>query len=319
MSSLFSITDAVTPDVAVEIGAGRIAGAVVERRGRQPVIGAHAVEPLPPSALVPSLTTANVVDRAAVMTALNRVMERVGRPNRVALVVPDTVARVSLVRFENVPARAADLDQLIRWQVKKTAPFPLEDAQVSYVSGLRSADGQEFVVSVARRGVIEEYEALCAEAGTHAGLVDLSTFGVINALLAGGAAPAADWLVINVAADSASIAIMRGADLIFFRNRPADAESSAMDLMHQTAVYCEDRLQGTGFARAFAVGTSYAGPDVDLVRRSLEERIGTTIENVDPRQVASLTDRISAAPALLDAMTPLVGLLLRDQPEGARV
>ena len=184
---------------------------------------------------------------------------------------------------------------------------------------MRSADGQEFVVSVARRGVIEEYEALCAEAGTHAGLVDLSTFGVINALLAGGAAPAADWLVINVAADSASIAIMRGADLIFFRNRPADAESSAMDLMHQTAVYYEDRLQGTGFARAFAVGTSYAGPDVDLVRRSLEERIGTTIENVDPRQVASLTDRISASPVLLDAMTPLVGLLLRDQPEGARV
>jgi Tfp pilus assembly PilM family ATPase len=318
MSSLFSITDAVTPGVAIEIGAGRIAGAAVERRGRQPVIGSHAVEPLPPGVLVPSLTAANVVDRSVVMTALNRVLERVGRPSRVALVVPDVVARVSLVRFEKVPARAADLDQLIRWQIRKTAPFPLEEAQVSHARGIRSADGQEFVVTVARRNVIEEYEALCGEAGAHAGIVDLSTVGVVNALLAGGVAPAGDWLVINIAADSASIAIMRGGDLIFFRNRPADAEDSALELMYQTAVYYEDRLQGTGFSRAFAAGTSYAGPDADAVRRSIEERIATTIENVDPRQIASMTDRITAAPALLDAMTPLVGLVLRDAAEGAR-
>ena len=318
MSSLFSITDAVTPGVAIEIGAGRIAGAAVERRGRQPVIGSHAVEPLPPGVLVPSLTAANVVDRSVVMTALNRVIERVGRPSRVALVVPDAVARVSLVRFEKVPARAADLDQLIRWQIRKTAPFPLEEAQVSHARGIRHADGQEFVVTVARRAVIEEYEALCGEAGAHAGIVDLSTVGVVNALLAGGVAPAGDWLVINIAVDSASIAIMRGGDLIFFRNRPADAEDSALELMYQTAVYYEDRLQGTGFSRAFASGTSYAGPDADAVRRSIEERLATTIENVDPRQIASMTDRITAAPALLDAMTPLVGLMLRDAGEGAR-
>jgi Tfp pilus assembly PilM family ATPase len=318
MSSLFSITDAVTPGVAVEIGAGRISGAVVERRGRQAVIGSHAVEPLPAGALVPSLTAANVIDRATVMTALNRVIERVGRPSRLALVIPDIVARVSLVRFEKVPARTGDLDQLIRWQVRKAAPFPLEEAQISYARGIRSDEGQEFVVTVARHAVIEEYEALCTEAGAHAGLVDLSTIGVINALLAGGAATAGDWLVINIAADSASIAIMRGTDLIFFRNRPAEAEASALELMHQTAVYYEDRLQGTGFSRAFVAGTSYAGADADSVRHGIEERIGTAIETVDPRQVATMTDRITAAPALLDAMTPLVGLLLRDEPEGAR-
>jgi hypothetical protein len=32
---------------------------------------------------------------------------------------------------------------------------------------------------------------------------------------------------------------------------------------------------------------------------------------VDPRTAATLTDRISVAPALLDTLTPLVGLLLR--------
>ena len=99
--------------------------------------------------------------------------------------MPDPVAKVSLVRFEQVPPRAQDLDQLIRWQVRKAAPFPIEEAQVSYVAGLRAADGQEFVVSLARRDVVQEYEALCAAPGAHAGLVDLSTFNVVNAVLAG--------------------------------------------------------------------------------------------------------------------------------------
>src|SRR5439155_6864258 len=94
------------------------------------------------------------------------------------------VAKVSLVRFEHVPGRAADLDQLVRWQVRKAAPFPIEDAQVSYEPGFKAADGQEFIVSLARRTVVEEYEGLCAEAGAHAGIVDLATFNVINAAIA---------------------------------------------------------------------------------------------------------------------------------------
>src|SRR6185436_15612456 len=136
-------------------------------------------------ALVPSLTSANAHDRAAVVTALNRVLERMGRPRRIGLVIPDVVAKVSLVRFEKLPSRAQDLDQLVRWQVRKSAPFSVDDAQVSYVPGLRGADGHELIVSLARRDIIAEYEGLCAEAGAHAGLVDLATFNVVNAVLAG--------------------------------------------------------------------------------------------------------------------------------------
>ena len=158
------------------------------------------------------------------------------------------------MRFEQVPPRAQDLDQLVRWQVRKTAPFAIEDAQVSYVPGLRAEDGQEFVVSLARRDVVQEYEGLCAEAGAHAGLVDLATFNVINAVLAGAAAPSADWLLVNIAPDYASIALLRGPHLIFFRNRAADTDGTLADLVHQTAMYYEDRLKGAGFARVILAG-----------------------------------------------------------------
>ena len=309
MSSLFSITDASAPDVAVEIAAGRVSAASLASRGGQPAVAAYAVELIPPAALVPSLTAANTHDRAAVMTALNRVLERVGRPRRVALIVPDVVAKVSLVKFEKVPPRAADLDQLIGWQVRKTAPFAIEEAQLSYVPGARTPEGQEFIVSLARRAVIEEYEALCAEAGAHAGIVDLSTFNVVNAVLASPGVPAGDWLVMNVAAESSSIVIMRGTHPILFRNRTSDDEEELADVLHQTRMYYEDRLSGTGLARAIFCGYGQG----DDLRQMLQERIAVPIEPVDPRQAAVLTDRISAAPALLESLTPLVGMLLRDR------
>ena len=320
MSIFDSLRDTSGPTVAVELSAHQASAASIEYRSGAAVVSSHATEPMPPGALVPSLTVANVHDRRAVVDVISRVLERTGQPRRIGLVVPDLVAKVSFVRFEQPPSRPADLEQLVRWQVRKTAPFAVDDAQVSFVPGMKAADGQEFVVSLARRAIVEEYEAICAEAGAHAGIVDLATFNVINAVLA--AAPPvsasgadADWLLVNIAPDYASIGILRGTHLIFFRNRVADEEGTLPDLVHQAAMYYEDRLSGGGFVRVFLAGAAGAGPrhaqDAEEVRRSLQERLGTVVENVDPRTAATLTDRIAAGPALLDTLTPLVGLLLR--------
>jgi type IV pilus assembly protein PilM len=315
MSLLSSWRESAAPAVAVEIASGRVSAAGIEWRAGQPVVAAHAWEPLPDGALVPSLTAANAHDRPAVLEALSRLLEKMGRPRRVGLILPDVVAKVSLVRFEQVPPRAQDLDRVVRWQVRKSAPFAIEDAQVSYVRGIHAADGQEFIVTIAKREVVQEYESLCAEAGAHAGLVDLATHNVVNAVLAGTGAPTADWLLVNMAADYTSIALLRGPHLIFFRNRATETDGTLADLVHQSAMYYEDRLEGAGFSRVILAGAAAASArqsgDLDQVRRSLEERLKTPVETVDPRTAAALTDRIVAAPALLDGLAPLVGLLLR--------
>src|SRR5581483_8238212 len=74
MSLFASVHDAPAPDVAVEIAANRVSAAVLDRRGGEAVISAHAVEPLPPGALTPSLTTINTQNRTQVATALARVL-----------------------------------------------------------------------------------------------------------------------------------------------------------------------------------------------------------------------------------------------------
>jgi type IV pilus assembly protein PilM len=282
-------------------------------------VTAHALEPLPAGAVVPSLNAANIPDPKGVAEALGRVFERIGsKPKRVALAVPDSIAKVSILRFEKVPERARDLDELVRWQVRKTAPFRVEDAQLSYVPGAKAADGStEFVVVMARRDIIREYESVCEQAGAQAGLVDLATFNVINAVLAGPQPPLDDWLLVHVTQEDATMAILRGGSLVSFRNRAADAESSLADMVHQTAMYYEDRLSGSGFGRVVLAGAAspdaQLGQDTEYLRRALEQRLGTKVDAVDPRNAATLMDRITANPELLDALAPLVGLLARER------
>jgi Tfp pilus assembly PilM family ATPase len=301
------------PDAAIEIAADRVAVAVSADRGSSLAVQSFAAEPLPAGAVVPSLTASNIHNRAAVVAALRSALDRGGmRPRRVALVIPDVAAKVSLVRFDTLPARREDLDQLVRWQVKKAAPFPIDDAVVTYAPAARGTDGgAEFVVLTARRDVIAEYEAVCDALKMYAGLVDVATLSVVNLFLGASGAPSGDWLVVHMRPDYTSIVIMRGEHVIFFRNRPEGDGTTIADLVHQTAMYYQDRLSGERFSRVLLGGGGRVPGAIETARRSLEERLGVAVEPIDPTQAARLTDRISITPDLMDILGPLVGMAVR--------
>ncbi len=310
LSALFTSP---APSGALQIGPRLVSALAVARRAGVPVIASHASEPLRAGAVASTLTGQNIQDRRLVGQAVSNVLAQLGsRHRRVALVLPDSVAKVSLVRLDAVPPRAQDLDQLIRWHVRKSAPFPLEEAQVTCSPGAAMpAGGREFVVALARRAVVREYESVCEEAGAHAGIVDLSTFSLVNAVLAAGDSVEGDWLLVHVTPGSASIVILRNRDLIFFRNRAEGSDDNLPDMVHQTAMYYEDRLEGRGFTRVLVtgVGDGDASGGLDEMRRQIEARLGARSETVDPRRVAQFSDRIDADPALLSVMAPLVGAL----------
>jgi Tfp pilus assembly PilM family ATPase len=307
------------PDAAVEIAADRVSVAVATERGGGLVVQSYAVEPLPAGAVTASLTSSNIHNRPAVVSALRSALNRAGaRPRRVALVIPDLSAKVSLVRFDTLPARREDLDQLVRWQIKKASPFPIEDALVTSTPGVRGADGSaEFLIVTARRDVVAEYEAVCNELKIHPGLVDLATLSVVNLFLGGADVPDSDWLVVHLRPDYTSIVIMRGGHVIFFRNRPEGDDASIADLVHQTVMYYQDRLSGDRFSRVFLGGSGRVTGAVESARRSLEERLGASVEPIDPTRVASLPDRISVTPDVTDVLGSLVGMALRTRTEAA--
>src|SRR5262245_20921768 len=89
------------PDAAIEIASDHVSVAELTERGSSFAVQAHAMEPLPPGAVVASLMSSNVLSEGAVVAALRAALDRAGsRPRRAALIIPDLTAKVSLVRFE---------------------------------------------------------------------------------------------------------------------------------------------------------------------------------------------------------------------------
>ena len=309
---------------AVEISARRVTAISLSAKGSSRTITSHSTEALDDGLVTPSLNATNVHDHKALADAVRVAVDRLSpRPRRIALVLPDTVAKVSLLRFEKAPPRVQDLDQLIKWQMRKAAPFRIEDAQLAWTeSGLTAGGGHEYLVVLARRDIIESYERACDAAGLYAGLVDIASLNLVNAVLATQPTTASgDWLLIHVAPGYATIAIVRAGRIIFFRNRPAEGSGPAdlSDLVHQTAMYHEDRLEGGAFTRAVVSGASaYGAEAVERIRRQIEERLGMRAELLDVRAGVTLRDRIVASPELIDSLAPAAGILLRDRPASAR-
>ena len=297
------------PSLAIEIASRRVTVVQVGRSSGGPTIAAHATEAIPPGAVVPALTGTNIADVAAVADPLKRALDRAGlrSARRAALLVPDGAARISLLTFEKVPAKAADFDQLVRWQLKKATPFPIEEAQVSYFPAHASSGHATFAAVAARRDVIAQYESVADAAGIHAGLVDLSSFNVMNAVMAAGAAANDDWLVVCLAPEGTTLAILRGTQLMFYRHRPSVDAEPLSALVHQTAMYHEDRLGGRKFGRVWLSGAAS-----EQARREISERLGVRAEPVDVRPAASLRDGAASA-EVLETLAAPVGVLLRER------
>lgn len=291
----------------------------VTRNGDGLAITGRAHAELRPGLVTPSVTGTNVADAAGVAEALRGVLERLPRrPSRIALAIPDSAAVVSILRFDTLPSRAGDLDDLVRWRVGRTAPFGIDEAQVSYTPGAATGDGgRELVVAVMHRDVVRAYERVCSAAGAHAGVVDLSGFNLINAVL--GAAPsvaAGDWLLVHAAVGAGTLAIVRGGALVCYRNRAAGDAGALSDLIHQTVMYYEDRLGGRGFGCAVLAGEprlEAAGVEA-ASRRSIEKRLGAGFERLGAVLQPRVTDRTGADRAALDALAAPLGILLRGGP-----
>jgi hypothetical protein len=130
---------------------------------------------------------------------------------------------------------------------------------VSWFPANRTDAGITVAAVAARRDVIAEYEAVAAAAGVHAGLVDLASLNVMNAVIGANAASASDWLLIHRAPEATALAIGRGENLMFYRHRPVVPDEPLIALVHQTVMYHEDRLGGTRFSRVWLAAAEGRG------------------------------------------------------------
>jgi hypothetical protein len=168
------------PPLAIEICPDWVAAARWTRTGG---LDSFAVEALPAGALLPSAVETNIVNAAAVRSAIAGLTTRLrAKDEEVALLVPDPVIRVFVQHFEQFPRSPQEAEPMLRWKLKKSVPFEADETVISYMRQAPREDGVDVVTALARLRIVREYEALAEAAGLYPGVVLSSSLAAITLL-----------------------------------------------------------------------------------------------------------------------------------------
>jgi type IV pilus assembly protein PilM len=198
------------PKLACEIAADRVLVGRASERGD--VVEMCAAAELKPGNVVPDLLEANLRERSSVFETIRETLGRVsGRTRDVIAVLPDAAVRVMLLDFETLPAKRQESEGIVRFRLKKSLPFDVDKAKVSYHSQ-PSGSGVRVIAAVVLSSVLEDYESVFREAGYSPGVV-------LPSMLAALGAADADrpTLVVKVDPRTTSIAILDKHQLLLFR------------------------------------------------------------------------------------------------------
>lgn len=162
------------PEFAVEVAADGI----TLSRTRPPA--ALQYVPLAKGVLVPSPVKDNVLDPAAFAEAVAKLVPAGGRRGRrtTALILPDNSMRLAVLDFESLPAKEEERLSLIRFRLRKTLPFDVDQAALSY----HIQTGNKVIAAVAPVDLVARYEAPFRTAGLHPGFVTASSLALLELL-----------------------------------------------------------------------------------------------------------------------------------------
>jgi type IV pilus assembly protein PilM len=149
-------------------------------------IPTNGFEPLAPGILSVNPVKDNVLEPQQLQEIVSNLVPVSNSKRRrpAALILPDYCGRVAVLDFDTFPSDPQEQLALIRFRVKKSVPFDLEEASVSYhvqphVSGGKKRD---VVVAVVSLDILAPYEAPVRMAGLQPGYVTLSTLAALQLL-----------------------------------------------------------------------------------------------------------------------------------------
>lgn len=172
-----------------------------------------AANPLSPDVVQPGLAEPNITDRAVVAAALRQALDEVGsRDKALTLIVPDAAVRVLILDFDSLPAKPQEALPIVRFRLRKLAPFEVDDAAVSYQVIRQQQGHARVLVTVMPAHVRAEYEDVLRSAGYEPGVVLPSMLASLASLPSGNAA-----LVVNRSGSSLTTAITNGDELLLHR------------------------------------------------------------------------------------------------------
>jgi hypothetical protein len=304
------------PPVAMEVDRNEIVLVRCKaKRGGKPLLEAQAVRPMPEDTMPSSIFDQTVRPMTELSERFREMFELTGtRPGRVSLVLPDNLAKVSLITLPERPSSHRQLDELVRSKMRRAVPFRLEDAAISYQ--VLPGEGRQVAVLVllTPRQLVDRFEQSLASLGARVGLIDIATPNLINLCrqrLEAGSRAGKDMALLNCASNYFSLVIVRDGRLIFFRCKTLSPSGEAASggngfLVREVASslsYYREKLDGQGIGSVIVRGLDISVDEIATKLRELDlaevESVGASV-NVElasgGRLDSALTLRL--APAL---------------------
>ncbi len=197
--------------------------------------------------LTPSPSLPNLVHPQLYRDALPQLTESNGaRRNTTAIVIPDYAVRMAILDFEEFPSKEEDRISLLRFRLRKTVPFHIDEARLAYsIQDSRPGHYEVLAVAIANP-ILHEYESVFVDAGHRVGLVVPSLIAALPFCSGDSkgitllAKTAGSTLSIGLI-DQGRIRLVRCLDLS--AEEESDQGSPALPVLQQTLAFAEDQLE----------------------------------------------------------------------------
>ena len=231
--------------------------------------------PLPPEAVVDN----QLMNSSAIVEAIRElVAQQKVKAKDVAIGVRGhsvIIKRISMPLMSQ-----EDLDESIQWEAEQYIPFDVKDVNIDtqILTPQGDAAGQMDVLLVAaKKDMINDFTAVCAEAGLTATVVDVDAFAVQNAFEANyPQAPGQPVVLINVGAAVTNINIVSNGLATFTRDITVGGNAFTEEIQKQLNISAEE-------AEALKVGghgeTDAVVPqEVERVIQGVADQMGGEIQ-----------------------------------------
>jgi type IV pilus assembly protein PilM len=198
------------------------------------------------------------------------------RKRRAVVILPDYCARVAVLDFDTFPSAPEEQQALVRFRLKKSVPFEVDTAVVSYVEQPRSGAKVEILAAVMSSDIVVQYEAPFRAAGFHPGLVTTSSLAALNLL-----APDGISLLVKLSGRVLSVLVLQENAVNLARCiemegvRLEDIES----VLHPTIAYVEDELKG----RPKQIWLAGFGTEMEQLATRWEKEWGVAVQGIRSR------------------------------------
>ena len=276
------LVDPEPPGLGIDIRSDAISLVRLSDKRKPVEIDLSFVAPLAPGLLHFHMLEPNILDEDGFARTIESALLRagLGGRKRVALSIPDHLARIAVMELPDPPRSTSELVEFLKFRMKKSIPFDVERARVAFER--LPGDVPTFLTGVMHEAVVSQYEEVFTRLGLQVGLVipaSVSLLQLLRPVARRELAPGADYFFVNAEREYFSISLVRDRDVpALTRTLGLSAEDGVAriygeeDLLQElipTAIYYREKLEGQTLARVYYRSLR---PDLVHLREILEEQ-----------------------------------------------